>query len=159
MPARLLLCLGEGHCSPLCSPCEVNDNVSLAFLHFGEGQGGHIAPDFQSFLDGPSHFSFYKLPWEPDNSERQQTLDEESISHCPMDTAVMKTLAVGSTLLGLPPFLSTRTSPIHRSTAPAPSSKQPMQQINPISVETLWLMGAEVSSLESFADLCFSGVK
>lgn len=102
--------LGGGCCGLPCSPCEIDDNVSPSLLHLGEGQWGHITPDFQSFLDGPSHFSFYELPREPDNSERQQTLDEESISHCPMDTGVMKLLAVGSLLLGLLPSLSTRTS-------------------------------------------------
>ena len=159
MRARLILCLGRRCCCPPCSPCEIDDDVSPSLLHLGEGQRRNVTPDFQSFLDGPSHFSFYKLPREPDNSERQQTPDGESISHCPMDTAVMKTLAVGSTSLGLPLSLSTRTSPIHASTAPAPSSKQHVQQVNPISVETLWLVGPEVTSLESFADLCFSGVK
>lgn len=158
MRGRLLLCLGGGCCCPPCSPCEIDDDVSPSLLHLSEGQRGHVTPHFQSFLDGPSHFSFYKLPREPDNSERQRTLDEESIRHCPMDTAVVKTLAVGSTSLGLPLSLSTRTFPIHSSTAPAPSSKQHVQQINAISVEALWLVGPEVSSLESFADLCFPEV-
>lgn len=138
-----------------CSPCEIDYDVSPALLHLSEGQWSHVAPDFQRFLDGPSHFGFYKLPWEPDNSEKKQTLDEESTSRCATDTAVMKT-SLGSVSLGVPLPLSTRTSPIHTSTAPAPSSKQHVQQINPISVETLWLVGPEVSSPESFADLGFS---
>lgn len=48
-------------------PCEINDNVSPALLNLSEGQRCHIAPDFQSLLDGPSHLGFYKLPWESDN--------------------------------------------------------------------------------------------
>lgn len=113
------------------SPREIDDDVSPALLHLGEGQRRHIAPDFQSFLDGPSHLGFYKLPREPDNSERQQTAGEESISCCPVDAAVMKTLFVGSVALGLPlrPLCHTRASPIHRGTALAPSSKQQIPSV------------------------------
>lgn len=113
----------RGRCPP-CSPREIDDDVSPAFLHLGEGQRGHVAPDFQSFLDGPSHFSFYKLPGEPDDSEKQQALDEE-----------------------------------HLQPIQAPSSKQRVQQIHPIGVGTLCPVGPEVSSQQSFADLCFSGAK
>lgn len=117
-----------GCCSscPLRSPREIDDDVSPALLHLGEGQRRHVAPDFQSLLDGPSHLGFYKLPREPDNSERQQTPGEESISHCPVGAAVTKTLSVGSAAFGLPlpPLCHTRASPIHRGAALAPSSKQ-----------------------------------
>lgn len=67
-------------CCPPRSPCEINDNVSPALLNLSKGQRCHITPDFQSLLDGPSHFGFYKLPWESDNSERQKTPGEKSIS-------------------------------------------------------------------------------
>lgn len=117
-----------GCCSgcPPRSPREIDDDVSPALLHLGEGQRRHVAPDFQSLLDGPSHLGFYKLPREPDNSERQQTSGEESISRCPVDAAVTKTLSVGSAAFGLPlpPLCHTRASPIHRGAALAPSSKQ-----------------------------------
>lgn len=77
----LLLHLRALCCCPLYSPCEINDNVSPALLNLSEGQRCHIAPDFQSLLDGPSHLGFYKLPWESDNSERQKTPGKKSISH------------------------------------------------------------------------------
>lgn len=119
MRGRRLACeaaaLGGGSCCPPCSPGEIDDDVGPALLHLREGQRRHVAPDFQSFLDGPSYFSFYQLPWEPDNSERQQTLDEESISCCSVNAAVMKTPAVGSCHRGCHPF----SAPEHLPSAEA----------------------------------------
>lgn len=146
---RQLSALPGGSCVQGCpggrrSPCEVNDDVSTSLLHLGEGQRGHLTPDFQSLLHGPSHFSFYKLPWEPDNSERQQTLAEERPAAGPW---------------ALLPWLQDRC---HQGCHSAPVHLRPVQallwgplprnvqQVNAISVESLWPVSPEGAFQEGF---------